>query len=112
MGFKLLTLPSVCASTKCFINSFWVSHLVLGQEFASPVSMRDVVDGEAEIVVTVFEEQWLGILEQNPAQTPLKIQHLLHTDRQKEDNGFVDFIMDLSFSNAQKRFYLNGLCGL
>lgn len=53
-------------------------HLVLGQKFASPVSVGNVVDGQSQIVVAIFEEQRLGIFQQNSTQTPLQIQHLLH----------------------------------
>jgi len=58
-------------------------HLVLGQKFASPVSVRNVVDGQAKIVVAIFEEQRLGIFEQNSAKTPLHVQHLLHRGRER-----------------------------
>ena len=40
----------------------WPSpHLVLGQQLASPVGMGDVVQRQAQIVVTVFKQQgfWL-----------------------------------------------------
>lgn len=38
-----------------------VKHLVLGQKFAPPVIVRNVVDGQAEVVVAVFEEQRLRV---------------------------------------------------
>lgn len=40
-------------------------HLILCEQFASPVSVRNVVDGQSQIVVAVFEEQRFGILQQN-----------------------------------------------
>lgn len=54
-----------------------VPHLILCQELASPVIVRDVVDRQAQVVVAVFEQQRLGILQQDATQTPLQIQHLL-----------------------------------
>ena len=48
------------------------------------MSVRNVVDGQAQVVVAVFEEQRLGILQQNSTQTPLQIQHLLHSSRDGE----------------------------
>lgn len=52
-------------------------YLVLGQQFAPPQRMGDVVDGEAQVVVAVLEGQGLGLLQQVPSQCPLQLQHLL-----------------------------------
>lgn len=52
-------------------------HLVLGQQFAPPQCMGDVMDGEAQVVVAVLEGQGLGLLQQVPSQCPLQLQHLL-----------------------------------
>lgn len=40
-------------------------HLILCEQLASPVSVRNVMDGQSQVVVAVFEEQWFGILQQN-----------------------------------------------
>lgn len=60
-----------------YLSSATLCHLVLGQQFASPVGVRNVVDGQAQVVVAVFEEQRLGILQQNSTETPFQIQHFL-----------------------------------
>lgn len=39
-----------------------VKHLVLSQKFAPPVIVRNIVDGQAEVVIAVFKKQRLGIL--------------------------------------------------
>lgn len=53
------------------------AHLVLGQQLAPPVGMRDVMEGKAQVVVTVLEEQRLGLLYQVAAQRALQLQHFL-----------------------------------
>lgn len=52
-------------------------HLVLGQQLASPVGMGDVMKGESQVVITVLEQQGLGLLHQIATQSPLQLQHLL-----------------------------------
>ena len=51
------------------------------------MGVGDVVDGQAQVVVAVFEEQWLGILQQNSTQTPFQIQHLLHRAERRGEDG-------------------------
>lgn len=58
-------------------------HLVFGQQLAPPVGMRDVVEGEAQVMVTVLEQQGFGLLHQVPAQGPLQLQHLLWVGQQE-----------------------------
>lgn len=53
------------------------SHLVLGQKLAPPVGMREVMQGEAEVVVRVFKQQRFGLLHQVATQSSLQLQHLL-----------------------------------
>lgn len=43
------------------------SHLVLGQQFALPECVRDVVDGEPQVVGAVFEIEGLWFVQQLPA---------------------------------------------
>lgn len=52
-------------------------HLVLGQQLAPPVGVGDVVQGEAQVVVTVLEQQRFGLLHQVAPQCPLQLQHFL-----------------------------------
>lgn len=41
----------------------WPSpHLVLGQQLAPPVGMGDVVEGEAQVMVTVLKQQGFWLL--------------------------------------------------
>lgn len=58
-------------------------HLVFGQQLAPPVSMRDVVEREAQVMVTVLEQQGFGLLHEVSAQGPLQLQHLLWVGQQE-----------------------------
>lgn len=53
------------------------SHLVLGQEFALPQCVLDIVDGEPQVVGAVFEIEGLWFIQQLPAHLLLHLQHFL-----------------------------------
>lgn len=61
------------------------AYLVLGQQLAFPLAVRDVVDGEAEVVSAVLEVQRLWFVQQLPADLLLHLQHFLwrRPDRDK-----------------------------
>lgn len=77
-GIHIMHIMYIYIYAYIYNESAALCHLVLGQKFASPVSVGNVVDGQSQIVVAIFEEQRLGIFQQNSTQTPLQIQHLLH----------------------------------
>lgn len=52
-------------------------HLVADKELALPQGAGDVMDGQAQVVVTVLEVQDAGLLDQLPTQLLLQLHHLL-----------------------------------
>lgn len=54
---------SQAAAQGCPLPILWPSaHLVLGQQLAPPVGVGDVVEGEAQVMVTVLKQQGFGLL--------------------------------------------------
>lgn len=64
-------------------------HLVLGQEFALPQRVRDVVDGEPQVVGAVFEIEGLWFIQQLPAHLLLHLEHFLKTHVEKKKQNLV-----------------------
>lgn len=60
------------------------THLVAGQQLARPVCLGHVVDGQAQVVVAVFEEQRVGLVDQAAAKLPLHLHHLLQGAENRE----------------------------
>lgn len=63
---------------------FCETHLVAGQQLAPPVCLGHVVDGQAQVVVAVFEEQRVGLVDQPAAKLPLHLHHLLQGVENRE----------------------------
>lgn len=56
--------------------ALWV-YLVLGQQFALPQRVGDVVDGNSQVVGAVFKVEGLWFIQQFPAHLLLHLQDLL-----------------------------------
>lgn len=55
--------PQVCPTPASSYPVLWPSpHLVLGQQLAPPVGMGDVVEGQAQVMVTVLKQQGFRLL--------------------------------------------------
>lgn len=57
------------------------THLVAGQQLAPPVRLGHVVDGQAQVVVAVFEKQDVGLVNQTTPELSLHLHHLLQEER-------------------------------
>lgn len=92
-GQPLTCSPSPASSP----TALWPSpHLVLGQQLASPVGVGDVMQRQAQVVVTVFKQQGFGLLHQIATQRPLQLQHLLWAGRQGEGGAHHPWLMGSS----------------
>lgn len=57
------------------------TYLVASQQLAPPVRLGHVVDGQAQVVVAVFEEQEVGLVDQPTPELTLHLHHLLRGAR-------------------------------
>lgn len=63
------------------------THLVADEQFASPVCLGHVVDGQAQVVVAVFEEQDVRLVNQTTPELALHLHHLLQGERKRGREG-------------------------
>lgn len=60
-------------------------HLVLGQQLAPPLGVGDIMEGEAQVVVTVLKQKGFWLFHQVASQSPFQLKHLLQTGQQEEE---------------------------
>lgn len=81
--------------------STYSSYLVGGEQLAPPLGLGQVVDGEAQVVVAVFKQENVRLVDEATSKLSLRLHHLLQRRHHSGVSGTVRHNTRSCFLNAE-----------